>query len=792
MSNLQSQNIGYVKSEIRSQAFFVLVALFLFLAMFLVDAKPRLAQNAQAPQLLALGLVAAAMGGILFNQKEIEQLRWLPLIGLVLLPLPVAWFVDSGAALLVIAVTVVAVPLMFDAWVGGLVLLLNTLLLARAFPALGLLEPGHVFGLVVLLWGLFGLIAVATHSLFEIFGQLMRKYDESSVLIEESRRAQSELNSLILERTEANQQLARLNQLANNMRAIAENERVIKEEFIANVSHELRTPLNMVIGFCNVIFRSMEAYQRKLPKTLMADLEVILRNSMHLSNLVNDILDLSQINAGQMAIVKERVNIEELINDAVIAVRPLFESKALFLKIEKGGPPVSGPLTSGPLPEILCDRTRMREVLLNLLSNAGRFTEEGGVTISTALEQGKLAITVSDTGIGISREKQARLFEPFYQADASIRKKYGGTGLGLAISKQIIELHGGQIQLMSNGEPGMGTTFKITLPVETALLASGKSRFSRWINPYMPPAHAPHRPWSADATLQPRVVVVDEDDDLTHMLRRYMGDYEYERVQAVSQGIDHMISLPARFLLVNATDIETPLHQIQQSGSLPFGAVAIVCSIPSNQRLWASHLDIKDTLIKPISRDQLVACLAQVGTRAGDSSAGDSGADEGGVGASDVEDGGGENFSAEASGAKEHAITALIVDDDPEIRGLFRRMLLTAGREYRVLTADNGRHALQVMKREKVDAIFLDLVMPRMDGIQFLEAKKKLPGGAEIPVFLISGHQASERTMASAGLGIQVGGGMTIKQFLECINALSAILSPSEERAPLPTAVPAE
>ena len=739
--NQEMENIGYIKSEIRNQTVLILMALFLFLAVYLVDTTSRSINSSLMPKLLALELLLIAIFVLLLRKLDLKWLRWLPFLGLLTAPILIGWFVDAGVALLLITVVVVATPLLFNSWAGALVLLAYSAAIIWLFPAMGFLEPNQVLGILVPLWGLFGLIAVALNSLLEISSQLFKRYNESSALMEEARRTQSELNSLLKERTEANLQLARLNQLANNMRSVAENERSIKEEFIANVSHELRTPLNMVIGFCNVIFRSVEAYQRKLPKTLLTDLEVILRNSMHLSNLVNDILDLSQINAGQMAIVKEWTSIEEILKDSVVTVRPLFESKSLSLELK----------IDSPLPELSCDRTRIREVLLNLLSNAGRFTEEGGVTLSTAVEHNQLLITVSDTGIGISKEKQTRLFEPFFQADSSIRKKYGGTGLGLTISKKIIELHGGQINLTSAGEPGKGTTFIITLPIETSPAPDGKPPFSRWINPYMPAVHPPQHPWSADTTLQPRIVMVDDDGDLTRLLRRYLGDYEYILVRDIDQAKENIKSFPARFMLVNATDIHSAFEQLNQTDSLPFGAVGIVCSIPSNQRLWA-YLDIKDTLIKPISQDQLVTSLNSL---------------------------------------QEKAKTVLIVDDDPEIRNLFRRMLLTPDLGYHVLTADNGLHALQVMKRHQVDAIFLDLVMPKMDGIQFLAAKKNLPGYEEIPVFLISGHQANERTMVSAGLGIQVGGGMSIKQFLECINALAVILSPSAEPAPQPAAAPA-
>ena len=166
----------------------------------------------------------------------------------------------------------------------------------------------------------------------------------------------------------ANVQLARLNQLAQGMRHAAEDARRAKEEFVANVSHELRTPPNMIVGFSEMMLQAPQTYGKKIPSALLADLAVIQRNSQHLSSLIDDVLDLSQIEVGKMALTKERVAFQEVVQAAVTAVRPLFDSKGLHLKTE----------VPGDLPLVFCDRTRIREVVLNLLSNAGRFTEHGG------------------------------------------------------------------------------------------------------------------------------------------------------------------------------------------------------------------------------------------------------------------------------------------------------------------------------------------------------------------------------------------------------------------------------
>ena len=267
-----------------------------------------------------------------------------------------------------------------------------------------------------------------------------------------ARDAQADLKQAVKDLAEANLQTARLNQLLGMARHAAEEAERAKAEFVANVSHELRTPLNMVIGFAEMIMSAPKTYGR-VSTALRADLAVIHRNSQHLAALIDDVLDLSQIEAGRMALTKERVALGEIIAAATEAIRPLYQTKGLYLRTEA--------------PEglvVSCDRTRVREVLLNLLSNAGRFTEQGGVTVQARVMGQEVVVSVSDTGPGIAPEDQARLFQPFQQADGSIRRRFGGSGLGLSISKHFVELHDGRMWLESG--VGSGTTIFFTLPFE--------------------------------------------------------------------------------------------------------------------------------------------------------------------------------------------------------------------------------------------------------------------------------------------------------------------------------------
>ena len=288
-----------------------------------------------------------------------------------------------------------------------------------------------------------------------------------------SRRADHrlEMSEMLDDLTEANLQLSRLHRLAHAMQEMAEDARRVKEEFVANVSHELRTPLNMIIGFTELVLKAPQTYGQPVPQALLADLNVVLRNSQHLSALIDDVLDLSQLEAKQMALAKEWVRLDEMLQTAAAAVRPLYALKQLALRMA----------VAEDLPLVYCDPIRIRQVILNLLSNAGRFTDQGGICVCARREGGAVIVSVSDTGPGIASADLPRIFQPFQQADSSIRKRHSGSGLGLSISKGFVELHDGKMWVEST--LGVGTTFYFRLPVGCP--ASGTDHPLRWSIPHM-------------------------------------------------------------------------------------------------------------------------------------------------------------------------------------------------------------------------------------------------------------------------------------------------------------------
>jgi len=224
-----------------------------------------------------------------------------------------------------------------------------------------------------------------------------------------------------------------------------------KSRFLANMSHELRTPLNAILGYTELI---QDAVYGEPPQKMTAVLDRISRNGKHLLGLINDVLDLSKIEAGQLVLALENYSLRDVVHGVYGAVETLAASKNLAFKVEI--PP--------NLPTGHGDERRLTQVLLNLVGNAIKFTDQGAITIKASAADGAYNLAVQDTGPGISEADQEKLFQEFQQADNSITKTKGGTGLGLAISKRIIEMHGGRIWVESR--PGQGSTFSLTLPIK--------------------------------------------------------------------------------------------------------------------------------------------------------------------------------------------------------------------------------------------------------------------------------------------------------------------------------------
>ncbi|NLG48992.1 MAG: hybrid sensor histidine kinase/response regulator, partial [Chloroflexi bacterium] len=450
---------------------------------------------------------------------------------------------------------------------------------------------------IIAIWSIIGIILLALRPLLTTVQWAWSSYRQSQAMLEQARDYQGQLHQALDELTTTNMQLSRLNQHTQSLRQIAEEERHIKERFVANVSHELRTPLNMIIGFCEIITQSPETYGDAVPPALLADLAVVLRNGQHLLSLINDVLDLSQIESRRVSLIKERVSLAEIVQAATIAVRPLYASKDLYLESD----------IPADLPPVFCDRTRIREVLLNLLSNAGRFTERGGVRVRAWREGGDIVISVADTGPGIAEEDHDKLFKPFQQLDVTVRRHYGGTGLGLTISKNFVELHGGSMWVESVA--GQGATVLFRLPIDPPAPVEGGPL--RWLNPYRPYEERVRSSILKPVVVRPRLVVIESGTAMQKLLARHLNNVEVVPVADLEEAFQEMKREPVQALLINDLQVDEALQRVSASSRLPYSVPAIICSVPGVEQA-AGALGAEDYLVKPISRKMLLETLERV------------------------------------------------------------------------------------------------------------------------------------------------------------------------------------
>lgn len=674
-----------------------------------------------------IAIYATAMWPIIFTLGiwPLRRVRpWLACVGYLVLVLTIFAISGRGEVLTLLCVPVALTTILIGPNQGtGLCAVLTLGILVGRSPDVPLDPVQGVIALATI-WMTLGILWFLLRHTSEVTTKTLASYASMRTLLEEARDQRVQLKQMQADLMQSNLELARLADRLSAMRRAAEDARRTKEEFVANVSHELRTPLNMVLGFSEMILTSPHAYGQPLPPALLADLRVIYRNSQHLSSLIDDILDLSQLEVGRWALTKERVSVSTIIEEATIAVGPLFRSKGLYLRIHLGD----------DLPLLYCDRTRIRAVFLNLLSNAGRFTMTGGVVITAYQEADDIVVGVADTGPGIAPEDQARIFRPFEQLDSSARRKHGGSGLGLAISKGFVEIHGGRMWVES--QVGVGTTFYFRLPMVAPLETD--AGFQRWFQPYV---NTPSRErGTAMPMLMPRrrYVICERKANLERLLQRYASEVETVSLPDVEGAMEELRAHSADALLVNGASPED-MSALRQGRGLPLGTPAILFSSLTMTEL-GTELDVSDYLIKPVTASHLLGTMEAVAPTGG---------------------------------------TILVVDDEPDALQLFQRILVSCKHPYRVLRASNVSEALRILDREQPDAIVLDLVMPEMDGFRFLEMRREDARLRRIPVVITSALDPTRRPIMGHDVTLIQGGGLSVAQWLACIDALVSIASPT-------------
>jgi signal transduction histidine kinase len=501
-------------------------------------------------------------------------------------------------------------------------------------------------------------------------------------------------------------------------KAAADRANKTKSDFLANMSHELRTPLNAIIGYSEMLQEEAQELQQS---AFVPDLQRIHAAGKHLLGLINDILDLSKIEAGKMTLYLETFDIATMVRDVAATVQPLMVKNKNHLEVELA--PNVGAMRA--------DLTKLRQVLFNLLSNAAKFTDQGRITLRVTPSEGRVArdpdapqpedgaksgdsrssplrsaesesgtpgarppppasilFTVSDTGIGMTPEQLNRLFEPFTQADASTTRKYGGTGLGLAISRRFCVMMGGD--LTADSQPGQGARFRVLLPVEPASAAP---------EPTVPRTDACH-PFAKGVN---GVLVIDDDATARDLLTRHLQSSGFQ-VRCAASGAEGLRLARELRPAVITLDVLMPnmdgwavLAALKAEPTLADIPVVMITMVDDRNLGYALGAD--DFITKPVDRDRLVGLLRRF---------------------------------VPISGTR----SVLIVDDDREGMEPMRRTFEKEG--WTVRCASNGKEAIDLLAQHVPSLIMLDLLMPVMDGFECLRLLRSSDAWRHVPVAVLT------------------------------------------------------
>jgi signal transduction histidine kinase/CheY-like chemotaxis protein len=506
--------------------------------------------------------------------------------------------------------------------------------------------------------------------------------------ISERRTADGGIVGVFTDITELKERELQLGELVDRLaeaRDAAMEATVAKSRFLANMSHELRTPLNAVIGITEML---MEDAEDSGDHGAREPLGRIARAGKHLLQLINEVLDLSKIEAGKLEINYEPVAVASLVSDVVGEAEPLAAKNGNRLVVD----------CAADIGTVHSDPTRLRQIMLNLLSNACKFTEKGSVSLSVARDRANgadwIAIRVVDTGIGMTKEQLGRLFQEFSQADSSTTRKYGGTGLGLAISDRLCRMLGGSINVES--EPGVGTTFSVRLPAERP----GVPDAAAIATAPVPSGQAPTR--------TDRILVIDDDATVRDLMRRYLSREGFDVVTAGGgrEGLDVAREMHPSVITLDVfmpdMDGWSVLQAIKQDPEL--NGIPVIMMTISDEKQKGMTLGASGYLTKPIDRAQLAQLL--------------------------------DRFKNVATMPR-----VLVVEDDLNAREMMRRLLVGEG--WAVSVAGNGREALDRLAAERPNLILLDLMMPEMDGFEFLAEFRKNPIFASTPVIVVTAADLS-------------------------------------------------
>ena len=493
-----------------------------------------------------------------------------------------------------------------------------------------------------------------------------------------------------------------------------------KSAFLANMSHELRTPLSAVIGYSEMMEEEVEDLGEA---SLLRDLGKVKSNARHLLSLINDVLDLSKIEAGRMDTYAERIEVATLVHEVQATVEALVGQKGNTLEIE----------IETDVGTMETDVVKLRQCLLNLLSNAAKFTENGQLTLKVrrdrASDPSMLEFRVIDTGIGMTEEQLSRLFERFAQADETTTRRFGGTGLGLAITRAFSRLLGGDIMVESTA--GQGTTFTLRLPA---------------VMPEQP--HEEPAPKPDPASGRQTVLVIDDDPAQRDLMVRFLERQDFAVATAVN-GLDGLETARRIHPRAITLDVMMPqvdgwsvLQQLKADPDLARIPVVIISFV--NDKFLSASLGAADHVDKPVQWDKLKRVMDHLRDAEGD---------------------------------------VLVVDGDADIRAHLRSTLEAEG--WSVVEAADGREALDKVMHGPPRAVLLDLATPAIDGFALLHDLRDKPGCAHIPVIVFSAREIAPADRARLEQAdLVIGGTAALEAVADELKALVPPLAEAHDRKP--------